>query len=430
MTQRETPAMPLIAPFAGLRPAPGRAAELLAPPYDVLGTDEARALAAGRPWSFLHLSRPEIDLPPGVDPQAPASYAQAAARFARMRGAGLLVRDQQPCYYCYRLSYGAQVQTGLVVAASLAAYRAGRIRRHEVTLADKEDDRVRQIAALGAQAGPAYLIHRPSPAIDDTLAEIARTAPALDGSIADGTWDGVRHQLWVVSDQGAIERLTAGFEAQRRLYIADGHHRTAAAARIGAARQAANPGHTGSEAYNRFLAVSFPADQLRVLAVNRLARDLQGRDAATFLRQLGECGALVPSAAPVMPGRRGEFGLYLDRAWYRLTLDHPDHPPSAAPRQDPAARLDVRLLQDQVLAPLLGIADPRQDPRIGFVGGIRGLPGLMQQVDGGAWRLGFSLFPTALADLLALAEAGAVMPPKCTWFEPKLADGVVSLVLD
>ena len=421
--------MPLIAPFAGLRPAPGRAAEVLAPPYDVLDRAEARALAAERPWSFLHLSRPEIDLAPGVDPHGPAAYAQAAARFARMRGAGLLVRDRQPCYYCYRLSRGAQVQTGLVLAASLAAYRAGRIRRHEVTLADKEDDRVRQIAALGAQTGPAYLIHNPSPAIDDTLAEVARAAPALDSAIADGTWDGVRHQLWVVSDQGAIERLTAGFAAQRRLYIADGHHRTAAAARIGAARQAANPGHTGSEPYNRFLAVSFPADQPRVLAVNRLVRDLQGRDAAIFLRRLGECGALVPSAAPVMPSRRGEFGLYLDRAWYRLTLN-PDCTRSTEPRMDPAARLDVRLLQDQVLAPLLGIADPRQDPRIGFVGGIRGLPGLMQQVDGGAWRLGFSLYPTALADLLALAEAGAVMPPKCTWFEPKLADGVVSLVLD
>ena len=429
MTPSEPYSMPLIAPFAGLRPAPGRAAELLAPPYDVLDTAEARALAADRPWSFLHLSRPEIDLPPEVDPQAPAAYAQAALSFARMRSAGLLVRDGQPCYYCWRLRRGDQVQTGLVVAASIAAYRAGRIRRHEVTLAEKEDDRVRQIAALGAQTGPAYLIHRPSAAIDDTLTEIACGAPAVDSTVADGDWDGVRHQLWVVSDPDLIDRLTAGFEAQGRLYIADGHHRTAAAARICAARQAANPGHTGTESYNRFLAVSFPADQLRVLAVNRLVRDLNGRDAATFLRQVGGRGAVAPSATPVMPGRSGEFGLYLDRGWYRLTLD-PRRYPSAEPRQDPAAHLDVRLLQDQVLAPLLGIGDPRHDPRIGFVGGIRGLAGLMQPVDSGAWRLGLSLHPTALSQVLAVADAGAVMPPKCTWFEPKLADGLVSLVLD
>jgi uncharacterized protein (DUF1015 family) len=413
--------MPLVTPFSGLRPAPGRAAELLAPPYDVMDTDAARALVAGRPWSFLHLSRPEVDFAADLDPYAPAVYAQAAATLARMRAAGLLLRDERPCYYGYRLTRGNQVQTGLVLAASLAAYRAGRIRRHEVTLAAKEDDRVRQIAALNTQTGPAFLIHRRAALIDDTLEMITRRAPVVDTLTADG----VRHTLWVVDEPAAIERLTAGFEAQGRLYIADGHHRTAAAERTGAARAASNPHHSGAESYNRFLAVSFPADQLQILAVNRLVRDLNGLDVATFLARVAERFAVVRSADPVQPSRPGEFGLYLDRAWYRLTLD-PDRIPGA----DPVARLDVRLLQDQLLVPILGLGDTRHDPRIDFVGGIRGLTGLMQPVDSGAMRVAFALHPATMADLLAVADLGETMPPKCTWFETKLADGLVSLVLD
>jgi len=425
--------MPLIAPFTGLRPAPGRAAELIAPPYDVMDAAEARALVAGRPWSFLHLSRPEVDFAPDQCPDDPACFAQAATTLARMQTAGLLRRDARPSYYCYRLIRGAQVQTGLVLAASLAAYRTGRIRRHEVTLAAKEEGRVHQIAALNAQTGPALLIHRRVPEIDDTLALITRGGPDMDVLAADG----VRHTLWSIADQPLIDRLTAGFEAQERLYIADGHHRTAAAERIGAARQAANPEHTGAEVYNRFLAVSFPADVLQVLSVNRLVRDLNGLDAADFLRRVAARFTVTASPVPVLPDRPGEFGLYLDetgdhtgdhvgsRAWYRLTLD-----PRRIPTADPVARLDVRLLQDQVLAPILGIDDPRRNPRIDFVGGIRGLDGLMQPVDRGAMRLAFSLYPTALADLFAVADRGQTMPPKCTWFETKLADGMVSLVLD
>ena len=413
--------MTLIAPFPGLRPAPGRAAELIAPPYDVMDTAEAQAMVVGRPWSFLHLSRPEVDLPPDLDPYDPACYAQAAASLARMQAAGLLQRDASPCYYCYRLTRGALVQTGLVVAASLAAYRSGRIRRHEVTLAAKEDDRVRQIGALNAQTGPAFLLHRRSPVIDDTLEAISQGVPDIDANATDG----VRHQLWPIVDQPTIDRLTAGFEAQGRLYIADGHHRTAAAERIGAARAAANPRHTGTESYHRFLAVSFPADQPQVLAVNRLVRDLNGLDVAVFLRRVAERFAVADSPSPVMPDRPGEFGLYLDGAWYRLTLD-----PRRIPLTDRVACLDVRLLQDQLLVPILGIGDPRHDPRIDFVGGIRGLGGLIQPVDRGAMRVAFSLHPTPLADLLAVADLGETMPPKCTWFETKLADGMVSLVLD
>ena len=412
--------MSLVAPFCGLRPAPGRAAEVLAPPYDVLDRDEAAALAAGRPSSFLHLSRAEIGLAPDLDPHDPAVYARAAAKFAELCAGGVLVRDPRPCYYVWRLSRGDHAQTGVAVAAALDAYRAGRIRRHEVTLADKEDDRVRQITALGAQTGPAYLIHLPDPVIDETLARAAAGEPVADCTIADGDWDGVRHQLWVLSDPAAVARLTGAFEAQERLYIADGHHRSAAAARV-AAQAPQEPGAAGG----RFLAVSFPADQLRVLAVHRLVADLAGRNTPAFLHELAACGTLVPSREPVAPACSGEFGVYLDHAWYRLTLE-PDPAPDA---DDPAAVLDVRLLQDRVLEPLLGIEDPRQDPRLGFVGGARGLAGLTAQVDCGDWRLGFALHPAALSDLFAVADAGAVMPPKCTWFEPKLADGMVSLLL-
>ncbi|MGB5830907.1 MAG: DUF1015 domain-containing protein [Thiohalocapsa sp.] len=429
MIDTESTRSSLIAPFSGLRPAPGRAAEVIAPPYDVMDAAEARALVAERPWSMLHLSRPEVDLPADTAPDAPHVYAQAAANLARMRAAGVLCDDTRPGYYVYRITRGRRAQTGLVVAASLAAYRNGRIRRHEVTLAAKEDDRVRQIEALNAQTGPALLIHRRSPAIDDTLDAITQVVPAVDVEASDG----VRHALWVVDQEPIIDRLTAGFEAQQRLYIADGHHRTAAAARIADTRPQSDLAATGVASCNRFLAVSFPADALQILAVHRVVRDLNGLDAATFLRRVGARFGIAEVPAPVQPKRPGEFGLYLDRTWYRLTLNPrhlPDADQLADPQSDPVAGLDVRLLQDHLLAPVLGIDNPRQDPRLDFVGGIRGLDGLMQSVDQGAMRLAFSLHPASLADLMAVADAGATMPPKCTWFETKLADGLVSLVLE
>lgn len=415
---------PLISPFAGLRPAPKFTADVIAPPYDVLDEHEARTLVQGRPWSFLHLSRAEVDLPPGTDPHALAVYAQARANLTRMRAQGVLCADPRPCYYVYRISRGDQVQTGLVAAASVAAYRVGRIRRHEVTLAAKEDDRVRQIEALGAQTGPAFLIHHRDAAIEAQLAAIASTEPAADALAADG----VRHQLWVVDQPETIAGLSTAFEARTRLYIADGHHRTAAAERICANRGATGAAEAGPRdeaTHERFLAVSFPADALRILAVHRLVRDLNGLDRTEFLSRIAECCSLTPSPAPVDPARPAEFGLYLDGAWYRLRLE-----PGQRPAADAVARLDVRLLQDQILAPILGIDDPRHDPRLDFVGGIRGLQGLMRPVDDGRMRAAFSLHPASLADLLAVADAGATMPPKCTWFETKLADGLVSLVLD
>jgi uncharacterized protein (DUF1015 family) len=411
----------LIRPFAGLRPAPAYAAAVAAPPYDVLSTDEARVRAAGKPWSFLRISRPEIDLPPGTDPHALRVYAKAAENLQRMLREGVLVRDPRPCYYVYRLSMGEHVQTGVVAAASVADYETNRIRKHELTRPDKEDDRVRQIEALDAQTGPVLLAYPPAPRVDAVLLH-ATTQPSHTDIEAD---DGVRHQIWVLSDPEAIGELTAAFDAMPALYIADGHHRSAAAARVAAARRRADPAHSGAESYNYFLAVAFPHHQLRILDYNRLVKDLKGLGLLEFQMRIGKHFSIRASDAAVRPARHGEFGLYLPKHWYRLEIK-----PELAQPADPVKRLDVSLLADYLLAPVLGIEDPRTDKRIDFVGGIRGLSELERRVDGGEAAAAFSLYPTRMEDLMAVADAGRVMPPKSTWFEPKLADGLVSHVLD
>lgn len=412
--------MHLIQPFTGLRPRPERAAEVIAPPYDVLDTAEARARAAGKPWSFLHISKPEIDLPPDTDPHAPAVYAKGAQNLAGMLAAGILTRDAQPCYYVYRLTMGGHVQTGVAAAASIAAYDANRIRRHELTRPEKENDRVHQIDALNAQTGPVLMAYPDAPRVDELLAEVAAGSPDVDVT-AD---DGIVHRLWVVRDARTVATLTAAFDAMSALYIADGHHRSAAASRVAAARRAANPRHTGEESYERFLSVIFPAHGLRILDYNRVVADLGGLALPDFLSRVGERFAVASSSTAVRPERSGEFGLYVDRRWYRLTI-HPERLPA-----DAEARLDVSLLSDHLLAPVLGIHDLRRDKRIDFIGGMRGLGELERRVDTGGMAAAFALFPTRMEDLMAVADAGGVMPPKSTWFEPKLADGMVSHVLD
>jgi uncharacterized protein (DUF1015 family) len=411
----------LIRPFAGLRPAPAYAAAVAAPPYDVLSTDEARVRAAGKPWSFLHISKPEIDLPPGTDPHALRVYAKAAENLQRMVREGVLARDPRPCYYVYRLSMGEHVQTGLVAAASLADYEANRIRKHELTRPDKEDDRVRQIEALDAQTGPVLLAYPQAPRVDAILQQATTEPPHTDVE-AD---DGVRHTIWVLNDPGTIAELTAAFDTMPALYIADGHHRSAAAARVAAARRRANPGHSGVESYNYFLAVAFPHHQLRILDYNRLVKDLKGLGLLEFQIRIGKHFSIRASDTAVRPARHGEFGLYLPKHWYRLEIK-----PELAQPADPVQRLDVSLLADYLLAPVLGIEDPRTDKRIEFVGGIRGLTELERCVDSGEVAAAFSLYPTRMEDLMTVADAGRIMPPKSTWFEPKLADGLVSHVLD
>jgi len=404
--------MPLIQPFAGLRPVPDRAADVVAPPYDVLSSTEARARAAGRPWSFLHVSKAEIDLPESTDPHADVVYTTAAANLQRMLEAGVLARDPQPCYYVYRLRMGAHVQTGLVAAASVAAYDSNRIRKHEFTRPDKEDDRVRQILALNAQTGPVLLASRSDPAVDDLLAALAGQPP----EVAVTADDGIEHSLWVVRDSAVIGRITQQFDAMPALYIADGHHRSAAASRV-----AAQLGHADS---GRFLAVIFPHRQMQILDYNRVVRDLAGLTPEQLLARLTEDFRVTAEPAAVRPRAPAEFGMYLPGQWYRLVLQ-----PERMAR-DPVGRLDVSLLATHVLAPLLGITDPRRDARIDFVGGIRGLEELERRVERGGMAIAFALYPTRMEDLMAVADAGEVMPPKSTWFEPKLADGLVSLVLD
>jgi uncharacterized protein (DUF1015 family) len=412
--------MPLVRAFPGLRPTPGHAGDVAAPPYDVMSADEARQMVAGRPWSFLHISRPEVDLPEGTDPYALEVYAKAAENLEKMEREGILAQDAAPCFYAYRLTMGAHIQTGLVAAASVAAYDAGRIKKHEFTRPAKEDDRVRQIDALNAQTGPVFLVYPSDRTVDTILAQTAGGTPDMDVTAADG----VRHEIWVISDPETVATLTAAFDAMPALYVADGHHRSAAASRVAASRRAGNPNHTGEESYNYFLAVIFPHNQMQILDYNRVIRDLNGRSPEEFLQQVGERFLLERSTAAVKPQTSGEFGMYLAGQWYRLQLD-----PARIPADDPVASLDVSLLANELIEPLLGISDPRRDERIDFVGGIRGLGELERRVNSGEMAVAFALFPTSMEALMAVADAGEVMPPKSTWFEPKLADGLVSHLL-
>ncbi len=409
---------PLIKPFRGLRPAPGRAADIAAPPYDVLSTAEARVRAADKPWSFLHISKPEIDLLPDTDPHAPEVYAKAASNLQKMLASGVLARDEQDCYYAYRLTMGKHVQTGLVAAASVADYDTNRIRKHEFTRPDKEDDRVRQIEAVGAQTGPVLLAYPNSSAADALIAQASSGSPDADVT-AD---DGIRHTIWVIRDARMIAEISEVFDAMPALYIADGHHRSAAASRVAAARRKA--GASGSDA-DYFLAVIFPHHQMKIMDYNRVVKDLNGLAEADFLECVGECFTVESAASAVHPTKPTEFGLYLPGHWFKLTIK-----PELVPHADPVARLDVSLLSDYLLGPLLGIADLRRDKRIDFVGGIRGLGELEQRVDSGEMAIAFALHATRMEDLMAVADAGEVMPPKSTWFEPKLADGLVSHLLD
>jgi len=316
---------------------------------------------------------------------------------------------------------GDHQQTGLVAAASVADYDRNRIRRHEFTRPDKEDDRVRQIDTLNAQTGPVFLTYRHDTGMDEFVARVTATPPEVD-LIAD---DGVRHVLWVVDEDGQIDTIGRIFDAMDCLYIADGHHRSAAASRVAAMRRERNPHHTGDEPYNYFLAVIFPDNQMQILDYNRVVRDLNGLTPEAFVAALTEAFEAVPAAAAVKPAATGEFGMYLSGQWHRLVIR-----PERVPRDDPVRCLDVSLLADNAIAPLLGIRDPRRDKRIDFVGGIRGLDELERRVDSGEMAVAFSLYPTSLEQLMAVADAGEVMPPKSTWFEPKLADGLVSHLLD
>jgi uncharacterized protein (DUF1015 family) len=407
----------LIKPFRALRPAPGRAAEVLAPPYDVLSSAEARQRAKGKAWSFLRVSKAEIDLDPATDPYDGAVYAKAAENLKAMIAAGVLIRDAKPGYYVYRMTWRGHVSTGLAAVASLADYASNRIRRHEHTTPAKEDDRVRQIEAINAQTGPVMLGYPTAPQIDAMLARAASDAPAFDVT-AD---DGVRHQLWVISDDQTVAALTRAVDALPALYIADGHHRSAAAERVAKSR--------GDGAQGYFLTVMFPQNEMTILDYNRVIRDLGGLSPDAFLARLRQTYTAEASDQPARPATAGEVGMFLAGRWYRLTLNR-EVAAKAAQSGDPVERLPITLLTRNIIEPIFGITDPRTDKRIDFVGGGRGLGELERLVSSGAFAVAFALYPTQMSDLMAVADAGAIMPPKSTWFEPKLADGAVSHILD
>jgi uncharacterized protein (DUF1015 family) len=407
--------VPLIRPFAGLRPSATRAEEVVSPPYDVLSPKAARAHAAGKPWSFLHVTRAEIDLAPEADAHGADVYEGARRALRKMLDAGVLKRDPGPRYYVYRVACEGHEQTGVVSAASIAAYESGRIRRHEATMPEKEEDRTRHMDAVDAQTGLVFAVHRANFQVSEITERICAASPEDDVTDADG----VRHSLWVVDDSADIVRLTGAFEGMDALYIADGHHRSAAAARVASQRR--KPGDGGDAAWESFLIASFPDDQVRILAYNRLVRSFGGISPETFAAAVGERFDVTPADGRAEPRGPGEFAMYLERRWHRLALR------KDAPRpQGPVAALDVSVLGERLLHPILGIGDPRRDSRIDFVGGADGLAAAERAVDEGAAAVAFALYPTSLRDLMVIADRGLMMPPKSTWFDPKLADGLVT----
>jgi len=403
--------MSLIAPFRALRPVPASAARVAAVPYDVVNTDEARALADGNPLSFLHVSRAEIDLPPGTDPYADAVYQQAVQNFDRLKASAPFVVETEPSLYVYRLEMGAHAQTGVVGTFALDEYDRDAIKKHERTRRDKEDDRTRHLIELRAQTGPVFLTYRASRAVGAVVQQTTPAAPLFDFVAPDG----IRHAIWRV-DSAAVPDLVAAFGRITALYIADGHHRAASAARARAQLRGAD-GANGE--WDTVLAVAFPDDQMQILPYNRVVKDLNGHSAASLLAALRTRFDVAPG--PASPGRPGEVAMFLDGEWYTIGLGK-----APVVTGEAADRLDVSRLQDTVLTPLLGIGDVRSDKRIDFVGGARGTAALESAVASGAAAVAFSMYPVDVGDLMAIADAGGIMPPKSTWFEPKLRDGLLS----
>ena len=396
-------------PFQPLRPRKELANKIASLPYDVVSTEEARALAVGNPLSMLNIVRAEINFPQGQDPHADAVYAKAVENFRKLQADGHLLRETGPSVYIYQQQMGAHRQRGLVALCLVEDYENGLIKKHEKTRQDKEDDRTRLTGEMSANAGPVFLTYRDVRELTRMMDAVAAGEPDFDFTAHDG----IRHSGWRVP--GGMDFVKA-FEQVPCVYIADGHHRAASAARVGRERRLANPGHTGQEDYNAFLAVLFPASQLKILPYNRLVVDLNGRSPEQFLKELENTGVVTDGANPSPPSP-GNVSVYLGGRWHGLRF----HEPYGS---DPVSRLDVSMLQDRVLAPLLGIEDPRTSTRISFVGGIRGTDYLKAAVDGGEAKVAFSMYPTTIEQLMDIADAGQIMPPKSTWFEPKLRSGL------
>jgi uncharacterized protein (DUF1015 family) len=401
-----------IFPFAALRPVPQAASAVAAVPYDVVSTEEARALAHGNPLSFLHVSRAEIDLPPGTDPYSDLVYERAAENFRDLRARAPLVEEDAPTFYVYRLRMGTHTQTGVAACFSMDDYDQGVIKKHEKTRPDKEDDRTRHMLAIGAQTGPVFLIYPASATLDEIVGRACDNAPLFDFSAADG----VRHELWTIQPAD-YDAIAESFAAVPQLYIADGHHRAASAARTRRALTGRGPGE-----HDRVLAVAFPDNQMQILPYHRVVKDLNGLSPAEFLNAVKK-QAPVADDGDERPAHKGQASMYVAGRWHRLELG------AGSSGGDPEAALDVSRLQQLVLSPVLGIHDVRTDKRIDFVGGIRGTAELKRLVDAGQFAVAFSLYPVTVNDLMRIADAGGIMPPKSTWFEPKLRDGLLSHVI-
>ncbi len=402
-----------VAPLAALRPAPGRAGETIAPPYDVVSVAEARARIADRPHDFLRLSLPDAAMREGAKPTPEERYTAARRTLDDFLSSGVAARDSKPAYYVYRVRSGGHTQTGIVLLVSVDSYRAGTLRRHELTRPDKETDRSRLIQALESQTGLVMLAHRAHAGLATLIAEASQAAPDCEASLHEGGAV-TGHSVWVVDDEAALERITQAFGELGELFIADGHHRVAAGNRAAAA-------NADRPEAQWLIGATFPADELRILDYNRVVSGLNGHSPAAFLEALSGSFEVTSSAKAARPKQPREYGVYLDGGWHSARLR-----PGLAPEDDPVGSLDVSLLGEHLLAPLLGIEDSRTDPRIDFVGGARGLQELERRVDGGDASVAIALYPTPMQALMEVAGAGEIMPPKSTWFEPKLADGLLA----
>ena len=410
--------MSLTRPFRGLCPSPEYASQVAAPPYDVMSAAEARAMVEGKENSFLHVSRAEVDLPEGADQYSAAVYARSKINFDRMVSEGILKRDAENSYYIYRLSNEFASQTGIALIASVDEYDRGNIKRHEFTRPDKEDDRVRQIDILSAQTGPVLLAFRDRSDVKEYLSKITKLGADIDIT----TDQSVRHQIWKVSGPTDVQNLSGLMENIDSFYIADGHHRSAAASRVSKMRRETEIALDDGSDY--FLSVAYSHSDMKILPYNRVVADLNGLSTDQFISELSNNFSVKTAPSPVTPSEKGSFGMYLDGGWYQL------HFLGQAKLTDPIESLDVSILSNWVLGLILDIKDLRSDKRIDFVGGIRGTAGLVSRVDSGEMACAFSLYSTQMEELMAVADRGGIMPPKSTWFEPKLADGLISHVFD
>ena len=409
--------MATVKPFKGIRPPRELVTEVASRPYDVLNSEEARAEAEGNPRSLYHIIKPEIDFVPGTDEHDPKVYDKAVENFRKFRDNGWLVQDSEEHYYIYAQTMNGRTQYGIVVAASVADYMEGRIKKHELTRRDKEEDRMKHVRINNANIEPVFFAFPDNPELDDVIKTVTAGKPEYDFVAPDG----FGHHFWVISDKNLIDRVTKAFAAIPYLYIADGHHRSAAAALVGAEKAKQNPDHRGDEEYNYFLAVAFPASHLKIIDYNRVVKDLNGMSPAEFLEKLEENFVVEEKGEDIYtPVALHNFALYLEGRWYSLTAR-----PGTYNDSDPIGVLDVTISSDLILRDLIGITDLRSDKRIDFVGGIRGLGELKRRVDSGEMAFALALYPVSMDQLMAIADSGNIMPPKTTWFEPKLRSGLI-----